>query len=81
VHPGQIEQTVDLPHQMIRRNHLVEIKRIEKLSLSIFLPTHHAPAPADALSTNGITVRESSQREFCNTIAGKADIEHGSTNL
>jgi len=38
VHPTQIEQTVDLPHQMIGRNHLVEIKRIEKLSLSFFPP-------------------------------------------
>src|SRR6202521_5066524 len=45
VHPTQIEQTVDLPHQMIGRNHLVEIKRIEKLSLSIFPPPHHAPLP------------------------------------
>ena len=31
-------------------------------------------APADALSTNGITDRESSQREFCNTIPQSADI-------
>src|SRR5436190_12094830 len=45
VHPAQIEQTVDLPHQMIGRNHLVEIKRIEKLSLSFFPPPHHAPLP------------------------------------
>src|SRR5438067_877881 len=30
---------------MIGRNHLVEIKRIEKLSLSIFPPPHHAPLP------------------------------------
>ena len=45
VHPAQIEQTVDLPHQMIGRNRLVQIKRIEKLSLSIFPSTHHAPLP------------------------------------
>ena len=45
VHPAQIEQTVDLPHQMIGWDHLVEIKRIEKLSLSIFPPPHHAPLP------------------------------------
>src|SRR6476646_4579507 len=45
VHPAQIEQTVDLPHQMIGRNHLVEIKRIEKLSLPVFPPTHHAQLP------------------------------------
>src|SRR6202789_3338371 len=45
VHPTQIEKTVDLPHQMIGRNHLVEIKQIEKLSLSFFPPPHHAPLP------------------------------------
>ena len=45
VHPTQIEKTVDLPHQMIGRNYLVEIKRIEKLSLSFFPPSHHAPLP------------------------------------
>jgi hypothetical protein len=33
-------------------------------------------APAGALSTNGITDRESSQREFCNTIASIADVPH-----
>jgi hypothetical protein len=27
VHPTQIEQTVDLPHQMIRWNHFVQIER------------------------------------------------------
>jgi hypothetical protein len=31
-------------------------------------------APADVLSTNGITDRESSQREFCNTIPPATDI-------
>jgi hypothetical protein len=36
-------------------------------------PTHHALLPLIPLSTNGITDRESSQREFCNTIEGRAD--------
>src|SRR6266436_2312991 len=36
---------------MIGWNHLVEIERIEKLSLSIFPPPHHALLPADALAT------------------------------
>ena len=45
MHPVQIEQTVDLPHQMIGWNHLVEMKRIEKLSLLAFPTTHHAPLP------------------------------------
>jgi hypothetical protein len=45
MHPVQIEQTVDLPHQMIGWDHLVEMKRIEKLSLLAFPTTHHAPLP------------------------------------
>jgi hypothetical protein len=45
VYPTQIEKTVDLTHQMIGRNYLVEIKRTEKLSLSFFPPPHHAPLP------------------------------------
>src|SRR4029079_8823991 len=45
VHPTQIEQPVDLPDQMIGWNHLVEIKRIEKLSLPILPPPHHALLP------------------------------------
>jgi hypothetical protein len=45
VHPTQIEQTVDLPHQMIGRNHLVEIKRIKELTLSFFPSPHHALLP------------------------------------
>ncbi len=36
---------------MIGWNHLVEIERIEKLSLSIFPPPHHALLPADPLAT------------------------------
>ena len=36
--PVQIEQTIDLPHQMIGWDHLVEMKRINELSL-FALPT------------------------------------------
>ena len=39
------------------------------------LPAAPSCAPADDLFTNGITVRESSQQEFCNTIRSKAEIE------
>ena len=75
VHPTQIEQTVDLPHQMIGRDHLVEIKRIEKPSLSFFPAAPSCAAPADPVSTNGIMVRDSHQREFCNTIPSEADLQ------
>jgi hypothetical protein len=45
VHPTQIENTVDLADQVVGWNHLVEIKCIEELDLTIFPPTHHAPLP------------------------------------
>jgi hypothetical protein len=30
---------------MIRRHHLVEIKRVKELPLSTLSPTHHGPLP------------------------------------
>jgi hypothetical protein len=45
VDPTQIQQTVDLPHQMIRWDHLIQIKRIKELTLTVLPPTHHAPLP------------------------------------
>ena len=81
VHPTQIEQTVDLPLQMIGRNHLVEIKRIEKLSLFLLPAAPSCAAPADAVSTNGIMVRDSHQREFCNTIWSRADMPESCRNV
>ena len=45
VDPTQIQQIVDLPYQMIRWDHLIQIKRIKELTLTILQPTHHAPLP------------------------------------
>jgi hypothetical protein len=33
VYPAQIEHRIDLPNQMIRRHHPVEIKRVKELAL------------------------------------------------
>ncbi|MEH2520824.1 hypothetical protein V1279_006417 [Bradyrhizobium sp. AZCC 1610] len=38
MHPAQVEQTVDLPYQVIRRHDLVEIKGIKELALTALLP-------------------------------------------
>ena len=46
VHPTEIENAVDLAHQVIGRHDLVEIKRIKELTLSTFSPTHHEPLPS-----------------------------------
>src|SRR5262249_20150488 len=66
---------VDLPDQMVRRHHLVEIKRVKQLPLSTLSPPHHGPLPRITSQSDGITVRPRSQREFCNTFGGKADID------
>ena len=47
VHPIKIGNAVDLPDQMIRRHPLVEIERVEELTLSALSPSHHATAPAN----------------------------------
>src|SRR4029079_19309745 len=47
VYPIQIENAVNLPDQMIRRYHLVEIKPVEELTLSALSPPHHRPLPAN----------------------------------
>ena len=35
VHPTQIENGVDLAHHMVRRHHLIEIKAIKELTLTV----------------------------------------------
>jgi hypothetical protein len=63
-----------VPDQMIRRHHLVVIKRIKELALTPPSPPHHRPLPRIAILIHAITVQQQSQREFCNTIGGEADI-------
>jgi hypothetical protein len=38
VHPTQVKQTIDLPYQVIRRHHPVEIKAVKELALTALLP-------------------------------------------
>src|SRR5262249_858773 len=72
--PTQIDHAVDLPHQMISRHHLVEIKRVKELPLSTLSPPHHGPLPRITSQSDGIRVRTRSQQEFCNTFPPKADL-------
>jgi hypothetical protein len=43
VYPIQIENAVNLPDQMIRRHHLVEIKPVEELVRALAAPSSTAP--------------------------------------
>src|SRR5581483_9301725 len=47
VHPIKIENAVDLSNQMIGRYRLVEIERVEELTLPALSPPHHRPLPAN----------------------------------
>ena len=71
VNPIKIENPVDLPNQMIGRHRLVEIERVEELTLAALSPPHHQSLPRIVILFDGITVHASSQREFCNTIGEK----------
>ena len=46
VHPRQIENGVDLAHQMISRNGIVEVELVEQLALIALQPPHHGKPPA-----------------------------------
>ena len=74
MHPIKIENAVDLPDQMIRRHHVVEIDHVEELTLSALSPPPSSTASRQSqFLIHGITVQPQSQREFCNTIGGEAD--------
>ena len=59
--------TIDLAHQMIRRHHLVEIKRIKELALTALPPPHHAPLPQMPVST---------QRNHRSRVASTGVLQH-----
>jgi len=67
VHPTQIENAINLAHQMVRWHHLVEIKRIKELDLTILPPTHHASPPL---------ISASNQRNHGSRFASKGVLQH-----
>src|SRR5664279_8492 len=71
MHPTQIEQAVDLANQMIRRHHLIQIKGIKELALSVFPSTHHVPSPMMPAST---------ERNHCSSINSIGVLQHNRSN-
>src|SRR5262249_23860446 len=61
---------------MISRHYLVEIKRVKELPLSTLSLPHHGPLPRITSQSDGITARPWSQRDYCNSLRGKADRVH-----
>ncbi len=43
--PVKIQNRIDLSHQMIRRNDLVQVELVEKMTLIPLLPSHHRNYP------------------------------------
>src|SRR5580704_15839882 len=75
VHPIKIENAVDLPNQMIRRHYLVEIKRVEKLTLAALSPSHHRSLPSRIAIQRRNHSAKLPSTDFCNTIHPTADID------
>src|SRR5512139_3209646 len=67
MHPAQIKETINLAYQMIRRHHLVEIKRIKELSFSALPPTHHARLPLKSVSN---------RRNHGSRVVSTRDLQH-----
>src|SRR3954454_4520746 len=69
--PGQIESSIDLPHQMIFRNRVVELKLVQKLRLSALQPTHHGLPPPRFASARWNHCSPHASTDFCNKISQK----------
>jgi hypothetical protein len=61
--PGQIESSIDLPHQMIFGNRVAEMKLVEQLTLVTLQTAHHGPR-RDSRQHDGITLAGLSQPTF-----------------
>src|SRR5207244_10195937 len=74
--PGQIESRIDLPHQVILRDSVVELKLVEKLRLFALQSAHHGlPLPrfASARWNHG---SPHASTDFCNKICQKATFSY-----
>ena len=52
--PGQIESSVDLPHQMIFGDRIAKMKLVEQLTLVTLQTAHHGSTPPRFASTQRI---------------------------
>src|SRR3954453_8804436 len=66
--PGKIESSIDLPHQMIFGNCVIELKLVEKLRLFALQPSHHGLPPPRFLSARWNHGSPQPSTDFCNKI-------------
>src|SRR5271165_6168943 len=69
--PGQIESSVDLPHQMIFGNRLAKVKLVKQLTLVTLQTAHHGSTPPRFASTQRNHRSSSISTDFCNKIGTK----------
>src|SRR5580704_11209869 len=66
--PGQIESRVNLPHQMIFRNRVAEMKLVEQLTLVTLQMAHHRSTSSRFASTQRNHASWPLSTDFCNKI-------------
>ena len=68
MNPTQIQDCIDLAYQVVRRNHRRKIKRIKELTCPSFFRLIIDRSPFPSNQTKGITLPQSAQSEFYNTL-------------
>src|SRR2546423_1986857 len=66
--PRKIESSIDLPHQMIFGDCVIELKLVEKLRLFALQPTHHGLPPPRFASARWNHGSPQASTDFCNKI-------------
>src|SRR5580765_6417713 len=66
--PGQIESSVDLPHQMIFGDRIAKMKLVEQLTLVTLQTAHHGSTPPRFASTQRNHGSWLVSTDFCNKI-------------
>src|SRR3974390_2921029 len=69
--PGQIESSVDLPHQMIFGDRIAKMKLVEQLTLVTLQTAHHRSTPRRFASTQRNHRSRLVSTDFCNKIGPK----------
>ena len=69
--PGQIESSIDLPHQMIFGNRVAKMKLVEQLTLVTLQTAHHGSTSPRFASTQRNHGSRPVSTDFCNKIGTK----------
>src|ERR1700693_4360964 len=69
--PGKIENSIDLPHQMVFRNRVAKVKLVEQLTLVTLQTAHHGSTSSRFASTQRNHHSRPLSTDFCNKIGAK----------